>query len=116
MTPVTCRRCTRPLQSRASRANGIGRHCERLERAERRERALRMAVAPFSARQVEDATALAGRLAPASRPGTWLALSSDGVTVYRCSALWCPCPAQRPCKHQCAVIMREIAETWNEAA
>jgi hypothetical protein len=111
---VPCRRCRRLLT--ASAAAGIGRACTAKERAEQTEAALRSAVAPFSAKQITDAIALAGRLNRANRPGIWLAPSSDGVTVYRCSALWCPCRSQGPCKHQCAVIMRELAESWAEAA
>jgi hypothetical protein len=115
---IRCSRsgCKGILRSASSVAAGISPACAAKERAEEKERALRSAVAPFSAKQVTDATALAGRLTPASRPGIWLAPSSDGVTVYRLSALWCPCKAQGPCRHQCAVIMRELAESWQEAA
>lgn len=119
MTPlVTCRRpgCNRRLTSKASVARGIGRQCERLERAERKREALetvlRIATAPYSGRQKDDANALiaAGKLQPLSRPGLWQATGSDDVTEYITTALSCTCPSRVPCKHMCAVTMREAYE------
>jgi Family of unknown function (DUF6011) len=119
---VRCRRssCRRVLTSKASIANGIGRWCAAKERAEQKaaaaERALQVAVAPYSARQRQDAVVLAGRITPAERPGLWLVPSSDGVSTYRATAGGCPCQSRGPCRHMAAVALRETFEAYQEVA
>lgn len=122
-TAVTrCRRCKRPLNDPARIALGIGRACQIRERAEKKREALetvlRIAAAPYSQRQIDDANKLiaAGKLKRASRPGVWHATGSDGVTVYMTTALSCTCPSRKPCKHQCAVSMTEAYEAFGEVA
>jgi Family of unknown function (DUF6011) len=127
-SPVTrCRRpgCGRPLRSALSVSRGIGKACAAKERAEARERAreeaLRIATAPFSDAQIEKATALIARggLRPAERPGVWRAASSDGKRAYVVTALSCECDAaahHKLCLHRCAVVMTELAQSWQEAA
>lgn len=119
MTPVTrCSRCRRPIKSGRS----IGRTCQVRERAEKRKAALesvlRIATAPYSGRQIEAATSLiaAGKLRRSGKDGMWAAGSSDGVTVYRCCALYCPCMAKGPCKHMAAVAMVEAYEAFGGVA
>jgi hypothetical protein len=100
----------------------MGWRCQRLDRADRKrealESALRIAAAPYSGKQVDDANALiaAGKQERASRPGLWATESSDGTTVYTTTALNCTCRANGPCKHMCAVAQREIYETFQEVA
>ena len=93
----------------------MSKRCAAIERKrEALESALRIVTAPYSRQQKDDALALiaADGLKPSGKPGMWRADSSDGVTVYRCSALFCPCPSRKPCRHMCAVAMRETYEAF----
>lgn len=120
MTPVTrCSRCKRPLRS----GRQIGPRCAAIERAEKKKKAalenvLRIATAPYSARQIEDANKMiaAGKLKPLSRPGLWQATSSDDKRVYVLTAAFCPCRSPGPCYHRCGVAMREAYEAFGEVA
>jgi hypothetical protein len=120
MAVTSCLRpgCGRRLRSARSVAAGYSLRCERLERAERTEQALRIVTAPYSGRQVDDASALiaSGKQTRTSRPGPWATESSDGTTAYLTSANGCTCPSRKPCKHMCAVAMRETYEAYRKVA
>jgi Family of unknown function (DUF6011) len=107
--PVEHDRCLRPtcrrrLTNPKSRRDGYGRTCKRRIR----EAAMAEAVAGFKPEQATKAIELIadGGLIATGRPGVYQATSSDGTTVYLCTAQVCGCPAgrnDRLCYHVAAV-------------
>lgn len=78
-------------------------------------KAVRESVAAFSQVQRDKAEALvlAGKFEPLDRDGLYKVKGSDGVTVYRCSALGCPCQSRGPCYHMAVAAM---ADAYRKAA
>src|SRR3954452_8362785 len=83
--------CGRKLTSPESIARGAGRACARKMRLA----AEAADLSAWTARQGEQARELIedGGLVPAAQEGVFLAVSTDGTEVYRCSAGFCECPA-----------------------
>lgn len=110
---VTCRSCGRPLRAAASIARRRGRACH----ARALEEALRRAAAGYTRDQLARALDLiaGGGLIPHTRPGAYLAVSSDGSAVYLVDTRRCSCPAgvhEIRCYHRLAVA---LTEAWKAA-
>lgn len=107
----TVHRCLRPgcgrvLRSAESIARGMGRSCAR----KIREAAEAADLSAWTPKQVEQARELIedGGLVPAGREGVFLAVSTDGSEVYRCTADFCECPAgqkDHQCYHRCGIAI-----------
>lgn len=99
--------CGRKLSAPSSVAAGYGPVC----RARIRLAALNEAIRGFATRQVEAARELIadGGLIPTSRPGVFLAVSSDGERTYLTHSETCACPSGLrrltacTCKHSLGV-------------
>jgi Family of unknown function (DUF6011) len=88
--PARCLRCGHTLRAAASVTAGYGPVCARRIRD-----AAKAVPGDFTAKQREQAAQLIadGGIIPASRPGTYQAVSSDGSTVYVAGADFCGCRA-----------------------
>ncbi len=106
--PVSCRRCGRTLTAARSVSAGYGRSCK----ARIAEAAKVADLSQFKAWQAEKARELIEQQAivPSSRHGLYVAVSSDGTTVYLVDALErsCTCRAaanSRSCYHMAAALI-----------
>lgn len=105
-----CLRCGRGLRSAKSVSTGYGPTCHRKVRAAARAEV----VAQYKPHQVAKAEELIeqGGLVPL-RGNVFLAVSSDGSTVYRTHRAACTCPAglkgRYACKHSIAAHILSLA-------
>ncbi|HEY0637951.1 MAG TPA: DUF6011 domain-containing protein [Pseudonocardiaceae bacterium] len=107
ITTRKCGRCGRTLTAPRSVANGYGRACQTKITT-----AAKAAATTYKPVQVAKAVEVVelGGIVRADRPATYLAVSSDGTTVYRVdhAANTCTCPAGengRACYHLAAASL-----------
>lgn len=98
-----CGRCGRVLTSEASVRRGYGRACK--AKLQANEEAVASQYQPhqvMSAHELIEDGAIVR-----TRPGIYMAVSSDGTQVYRCARQACNCPASKPCYHMVAIAIIE---------
>lgn len=115
----TCLRCGRTLRATQSVADGMGRTCK----AKVRQAAQTVDLTAFKPYQQAEAAELIeqGGMVPTSRAALYLAVSSDGVTVYLVDQAEhsCTCPAGAKgtaCYHLAAAQILSAAAPVRRAA